>query len=74
MDYLKIQEKSRCRFWGKGYEKRLKKKYQTLVAITDLIQNGVIEMKVSEKFFILSTHLRITAAKADNSRIFIHIK
>lgn len=55
-------------------KKRLKKKHKTLVAFIDFIQNGIIERKVSEKFFILSTHLRITAAKADNSRIFIHIK
>ena len=46
----------------------------TLIAFTGFIQNGIMKMKASKEFFIFFTHLRITAAKADNSRIFIHIK
>lgn len=49
------------------------KKYRTLVVYVGFIQNNKIEMKSSEEFVIF-THLRITAAKADNSRIFVHIK
>ena len=46
----------------------------TLIAFTGFIQNGIMKMKASKEFFIFFTHLRITAAKAHNSRIFIHIK
>lgn len=49
------------------------KKYRPLVVFVGFIQNNKIEMKSSEEFFIF-THLRITAAEADNSRIFVHIK
>ena len=46
----------------------------TLLVFIGFVQSHKIEMKVSEEFFIFFTHLRITAAKADNGRIFIHIK
>ena len=46
----------------------------TLIEFTGFIQNGIMKMKAFKELFIFFTHLRITAAKADNSRIFIHIK